>query len=175
MEEEYYDAVLKADQEKRKAEMAYTSLEFFRQVRKTYGLEHMTTGFAAIALFSNMFTRHVTLLGYDFYGGGTGHYYENAVDACGRSEDDRLHSKFAAEATSISNAFSWHDSKREGEIMNEMIQRKVVSVLHSSALSYTRDEWKAALPDNVRYDADEVRYHAERPTDRVASNNATFT
>ena len=57
MEEEYYDAVLKADQEKRKAEMAYTSLEFFRQVRKTYGLEHMTTGFAAIALFSNMCAR----------------------------------------------------------------------------------------------------------------------
>ena len=57
MWEDYYEAAIMADQGRRKAEMAYTSLDFMREVRKTYGLEHMTTGFAAIALFSNMYAR----------------------------------------------------------------------------------------------------------------------
>jgi hypothetical protein len=89
--------------------------ELSMRVRHELNVPHPTTGFIAIALFSHFFTRPITLHGFTFF-----------LAAGGQRQ---AHYWAANSSAADANAFRFHNSSRERELIFDLAERGLVSFL----------------------------------------------
>ena len=104
----------------------FVNFDFLMSLRTKFGLSHPTTGFTAIALFSQMFTRPVTLHGFSFFTEGSVHYWVNHTDtdACGHR-----FVKSSDQAAIRANAYTFHNASHERRIISQMAARGLITFL----------------------------------------------
>jgi hypothetical protein len=111
--------------------LSYISPMIAQAVRHEYGLQHMTTGFAAIVTASAMFTRRVAIAGFDGYERGPFYYWSSTdLDACGGGSSRAPPRNVSENAR---NAFEFHDIWGEMAILKHFESRGILEWLHSPA------------------------------------------
>lgn len=101
----------------------FVTYDFNMRLRAEFGVTHPTIGFTAIALFSQLFTRPVSLHGFSFFKNGTKHYWWNHSfsDLCGKNKLNM--------ASAHANANTYHNSSLERDIILRHAERGIVSFL----------------------------------------------
>mmetsp|Transcript_22372 Transcript_22372/g.44975 ORF Transcript_22372/g.44975 Transcript_22372/m.44975 type:complete len:379 (-) Transcript_22372:337-1473(-) len=130
---------------------AFIDHDLLMQLREEFGVIHPTTGFAAIALFSRLFTRPVALHGYSFFAPGTRHYW---VKKNGTGSADLCGMQHAADQKAIRrNANMYHNSSRERDVIMTMVGRGMVTFLstlvaNNQVGTWLRGGWRHAWGDS---------------------------
>ena len=103
---------------------AFVSYDFQQAVRQRLGVRHPTTGFTAIALFTRLFTRPVTLHGFSFFRSDSWHYWANRTsDVCGSTHAWNFEERIRR------NGNTYHNSTLEHRIIQQAERDGIITFL----------------------------------------------
>ena len=120
---------------------AFVSYDFHQTVRQQLGVKHPTTGFTAIALFTRLFTRPVTLHGFSFFGSGSWHYWANRTsDVCGSVHTWKM------EDSVRRNGNTYHNSTLERRIIQQAERDGIITFLDTSPGRMHKRQPRSAQP-----------------------------